>query len=117
MKPHRFFPSLQASLRRCFAPVFRVLMLALLAFARTGESLAQSAEEAANQAANQAAAQLPADSGPAMASGLRADGKIWVVVGVILIILLGLLAYLISLDRRIGKAEAQLCEDPPSPRT
>lgn len=42
---------------------------------------------------------------PAMADGLRADGKIWVVVGVILIVVAGLLAYLVHLDRRVRKAE------------
>jgi hypothetical protein len=48
---------------------------------------------------------------PEMADGLRADGKIWVVVGVILIVLAGLLGYLIRLDRRIGRAERRLDRD------
>lgn len=82
------------------ASLSRWLVVVFLAFARSGQMLAQSAAQALEQGA--------AQSGPAMATGLRADGKIWVVVGVILIILLGLLAYLVSLDRRIAKAEAQL---------
>ncbi len=90
--------------RLSWHPVFRALALVLLAFARTGETLAQ----AAGSAADQATAQTGIETGPAMATGLRADGKIWVVVGVIAIILLGLLAYLVSLDRRIAKAEAQV---------
>lgn len=40
-----------------------------------------------------------------MAEKLRSDGKIWVVVGVITIILLGLFAYLFWLDKRITRLE------------
>ena len=39
------------------------------------------------------------------ATGLRADGKIWVVMAVCLTILSGLFIYLISLDRKISKLE------------
>ncbi len=46
-------------------------------------------------------AQIPVE----MAENMRADGKIRVVIGVIVIIFLGLTAYLIRLDRRIGKLE------------
>jgi len=38
-------------------------------------------------------------------SGLRADGKIWVVMVVCLTILTGLIIYVISLDRKISKLE------------
>jgi len=40
-----------------------------------------------------------------MADGLRADGKIYVVVAVVVTIVLGLLAYLISLDKKISRLE------------
>lgn len=40
-----------------------------------------------------------------MADAMRTDGKIYVVVAVIVIILLGLLAYLFNLDRRLNKLE------------
>lgn len=40
-----------------------------------------------------------------MAETMRTDGKIYVVVGVIAIIFLGLAFYLIALDRRISKME------------
>jgi len=43
-----------------------------------------------------------------MADKLRQDGKIWVVVGVILLIFSGLIIYLISLDRKITKLEKQV---------
>lgn len=46
----------------------------------------------------------------AMADEMRANGKIYVVVGVLLIILLGLLFYLISIDRKVGKLEKELQE-------
>lgn len=40
-----------------------------------------------------------------MADTLRSDGKIYVVVAVILIILIGLLIYLFALDRRLKMLE------------
>ena len=41
------------------------------------------------------------------ATGLRADGKIYVVIAVVVTILLGLIIYLINLDRKITKVEKQ----------
>ncbi|MDF2189739.1 CcmD family protein [Paraflavitalea sp. CAU 1676] len=38
-------------------------------------------------------------------TGLRADGKIWVVLAVAVTILLGLIIYIIRLDRKITKLE------------
>ena len=40
-----------------------------------------------------------------MADQFRADGKIRVVVGVIVIIFIGLLVYMIRLDRKVKKME------------
>ena len=40
-----------------------------------------------------------------VATGLRADGKIWVVMAVCLTILVGLFVYVISLDRKISRLE------------
>jgi K+-transporting ATPase A subunit len=40
-----------------------------------------------------------------VATGLRADGKIYVVIAVALTVLLGLIIYLISLDRKISRIE------------
>lgn len=45
------------------------------------------------------------DNNVEMADTMRSDGKIYVVVAVILIILLGLLIYLFSLDRRLKMLE------------
>lgn len=42
-----------------------------------------------------------------VATGLRADGKIYVVVAVVVTILVGLTIYLITLDRKISKIEKQ----------
>jgi len=42
-----------------------------------------------------------------MADKFRADGKIYVVITVVAIILIGLLVYLISLDKKIGKLEKE----------
>lgn len=43
-----------------------------------------------------------------MADGLRAEGKIYVVVAIILIVLLGLFAYLFRIDRGLKKLEDKL---------
>lgn len=40
-----------------------------------------------------------------MADAFRAEGKIYVVVAIILIVLVGLLAYLFILDRKMNKLE------------
>jgi len=45
-----------------------------------------------------------------MADTMRAEGKIYVVVGIILIVLVGLIAYLILLDKKVTKLENQLTE-------
>lgn len=43
-----------------------------------------------------------------MADQLRADGKIWVVIAVIIIVFLGLIVYLVNLDRKITKLEKEI---------
>ncbi|MBX2965195.1 MAG: CcmD family protein [Cyclobacteriaceae bacterium] len=40
-----------------------------------------------------------------MADTMRSEGKIYVVVGIVLIVLVGLIAYLFMLDRRVKKLE------------
>lgn len=49
-----------------------------------------------------------AEAGPEMADALRQDGKIYVVVAVIVVIVLGLLAYLVSIDRKVSRLEREL---------
>lgn len=44
----------------------------------------------------------------AMADRLRAEGKIYVVVSVIGILLAGILIYTISIDRKLGRLEKEL---------
>ena len=46
-----------------------------------------------------------------MATGLRANGKIYVVMAVVVTILIGLIAYLIRLDRKISKLEKNNLND------
>lgn len=46
-----------------------------------------------------------------MADGMRSNGKIYVVVGVLVIILFGLLAYLVSIDRKLSKVEKSMEEN------
>lgn len=45
-----------------------------------------------------------------MADTMRAEGKIYVVVGIILIVLVGLIAYLILLDKKVTKLENRLTD-------
>lgn len=71
-----------------------VLLLPLLLLA--GVALAQTNAVAADQ--------------PEMADALRASGKIYVVVLVIVIILSGLLAYLVRLDGKVSRLERELEE-------
>lgn len=46
-------------------------------------------------------------NGVEMATGLRSSGKIYVVVIVLLVIFVGFMIYLFSIDRRVGKLEKQ----------
>jgi CcmD family protein len=57
--------------------------------------------------ATAALAQAPTAE-PEMADGLRANGKIYVVVAVVVIIVAGLLVYLVSLDRKVSRLEEQI---------
>ena len=52
-------------------------------------------------------AQAP-EAAPAMADDLRASGKIYVVVAVVVIIVVGLLGYLINLDRKVSRLEKEI---------
>ena len=45
-----------------------------------------------------------------MADTMRSEGKIYVVVGIILIVLIGLITYLVLLDRKVKKLEGLLEE-------
>ncbi len=56
--------------------------------------IAAIAQEAANQ--------------PEMATGMRSNGLIYVVVGVIVIILGGLFLFLIRIDRKLNKMEREI---------
>ncbi|MDB5271274.1 MAG: hypothetical protein JWP58_4314 [Hymenobacter sp.] len=59
--------------------------------------------------ATTALAQAPGTGeAPEMADALRANGKIYVVVAAVVIIVAGLLFYLISLDRKVSKLEKEI---------
>ncbi|PTX15321.1 hypothetical protein C8N40_108213 [Pontibacter mucosus] len=46
-----------------------------------------------------------------MADTLRQDGKIYVVVVVLLTVLVGTIAYLVAIDRKVSRLEKQLKDD------
>ena len=52
--------------------------------------------------------QLASAQQPAMADGLRSEGKIYVVVAIIMIVVIGLLVYLFFLDRKVSRLEKLL---------
>ena len=51
---------------------------------------------------------LSYSQGVEMADQMRSNGKIYVVVAVLLTILIGLIIYLISIDRKLSKIEKEL---------
>ncbi|MFD2570241.1 CcmD family protein [Spirosoma soli] len=55
-------------------------------------------------------AQQPVQNGVEMADRLREDGKIWVVVAVIAAVFVGIIIYLVRLDRQLGKLEKEVKE-------
>ncbi|QNP54012.1 CcmD family protein [Hymenobacter qilianensis] len=65
-------------------------MLLLTLLATVGRAVAQTADT------------------PEMADALRQSGKIYVVVAVILIVVIGLIGYLISLDRKVSRLEKEI---------
>lgn len=48
---------------------------------------------------------VKAQTEPEMADGMRSEGKIYVVVAIILIVLSGLVIYLFMLDRKVKRLE------------
>lgn len=50
---------------------------------------------------------VPSNTKVDMATGMRSNGKIYVVVAVLCMVLTGLFLYLISLDRKISKLEKE----------
>ena len=48
---------------------------------------------------------------PGMAVGMRSNGKIYVVIAVIVTILSGLFIYLVNLDKKITRMEKELKQD------
>lgn len=45
-----------------------------------------------------------------MADGLRSEGKIYVVVAILVVIVLGLIGYLVMIDRKASRLEQKLDE-------
>lgn len=43
-----------------------------------------------------------------MADAMRSDGKIYVIVAIVLLVLVGLIAYLFLLDRKITRLEKEI---------
>ncbi|KAB1065961.1 CcmD family protein [Salibacter halophilus] len=54
------------------------------------------------------AVSVRAQQGVEMADTMRSEGKIYIVVAVIAIIFIGIVIYMISLDRKLSKLEKEL---------
>lgn len=52
-------------------------------------------------------AQAPVSTAAASTDFMKSNGKIYVVVAVVLVILIGLFAYLINLDRKVSRLEKE----------
>ena len=75
---------------KLFPRLTSVTLLLISSLLHTSRALAQAADA------------------PEMADRLRASGKIYVVVAVVVIIVSGLLAYLVSLDRKVRRLEQEI---------
>ena len=56
-------------------------------------------------------AQQTVQSSSTMADGMRSNGKIYVVVAVLLTILLGLIAYVIRIDKKVSRLEKDIKQE------
>ena len=50
-----------------------------------------------------------------MADLMRSDGKIYVVVGIIIVIFTGIIFYMVSIDRKISKIEREVFSEKANP--
>lgn len=82
-----------------------LLVILALTLIINNHAIAQSTEPTAGETA-----MVEANSNASnveMADQLRRDGKIYIVVGCVLVVLAGVLFYLISIDRKVGRLEKQ----------
>ena len=82
-----------------------LLFLLVLSLFLNNGAVAQTSESAADGTvmveANSNAADIE------MADQLRRDGKIYIVVGCLLVVLAGMIFYLVSIDRKVGRLEKE----------
>lgn len=78
------------------------------AAAFSAPALAQPAAAGESSTVEFSSASKTADTGPEMADVMRRDGKIYIVVAVLVSVLVGILLYLISLDKKISRLEREL---------
>ena len=89
--------------------ILRIKFILLFFILTPSLTFAAASKNGADYSAETAQPVSPPTSGePEMADLLRSNGMIYVVVGVILIVLIGLILYLVSLDRKIGKLEKEM---------
>lgn len=57
------------------------------------------------------------NNGVEMADAMRAEGKIYVVVAVLVVMFSGLLAYAIRIDQKLGRLEKEITGNPQGSKT
>ena len=82
-----------------------LLFLLALTLVINNAATAQTPEQATDQTVMVEANSATADV--EMADQLRRDGKIYIVVGCLLVVLGGMIFYLVSIDRKVGRLEKQ----------
>ena len=85
--------------------MLKYLFILFMLLSAPPNTMAQATD---NTTTVQATTSASSSSEVEMADVLRRDGKIYVVVAVIVTVLAGLILYLIRLDRKVSKLEQQL---------
>lgn len=82
-------------------------ILTLLLFWAVGTTVPVLAQSTAEETTTSSSTPLQSNANVEMADVMRQDGKIYIVVAVLVSILLGVLFYLISLDKKVSRLEKE----------
>jgi hypothetical protein len=96
-----------------FIPLIIFLLCNQLVFAQSDKTITTNGKDSiskSEKAFDEKVKAVQQENAVIMADGMRSDGKIYVVVGVLVIILIGLFGYLISIDRKISRVEKSIEE-------
>ncbi len=89
--------------------MYKILAIVVVEMASIVKVFAQAGEKGEGLVSSSVVSNAASQS-VEMADGLRADGKIWVVVAVVGIILIGFLVYLFTVDSKLNKLEDRMAD-------